>query len=388
MRPAHEIDIRLRILFVAEYYFANLDLVKLSSELASRKHSVSVATSFRSIDKRETVKGITMFEMTPFVTIHSVPHSLSFPLSKMHEIIQEHDVEIVHALMDYSTNTAVASIVSKAMGIPFVYNVQGIGTRTGRFIVDALAESYDWTVERFISRNAKKLILLSGSLISRTRKLGIEDDKVVVIPSGVDCTRFDPKKPEVKRKVAQLRNDLSISQDEVVVGFVGRLVPAKGLIYLLEAVKHIIDEFPQTVLLIVGDGPQRAELQLKARAMNLKTVFTGYKTDTPPYYALMDIFVLPSFFEGLPGVVLEAMAMGKPVIATDVGGTSDLVAEGKNGFLVQARDAEQISAALEKLISDATARAKMGEESRRTVQRNFLWDNVVDKVETVYKEVV
>jgi glycosyltransferase involved in cell wall biosynthesis len=378
----------LRILFVAEYYFANLDFVKLSSELARRKHSVSVATSFRKFDKQESYKGVDVFEITPFITIHSIPHSLSFPLTKILRIVRERDIEIIHALTDYSTNTAAAFFVSQITDIPFVYTLQGIGTRTNRFVVDALAECYDRTIERFISKNAKKHILLSKSLISRTRKLGVPDSRVVVIPSGIDCTHFDPRRPEVRRKAAELRNDFGIPEDVVVVGFVGRLVPAKGLMYLLAAMKQIQREFPNVALLFVGDGPQKAELQSKAKELNLKTVFAGYQTDTPPYYALMDVFVLPSFFEGLPVVVLEAMAMKKPVVATNVGGTSDLVVDGENGFLVTTKDAEQLASALKKLIKDESLRAKMGNTSREIAQKNFMWDSIVNKVETVYKEVV
>jgi glycosyltransferase involved in cell wall biosynthesis len=377
----------LRILFVAEYYFANLDLVRLSRELVRRKHTVSVATSFRSFDRLESYKGVDMFEIAPFVTIHSIPHSLSFPVLQIHKLVQEHDIEIIHALMDYSTNTAGSSFVSRVTNVPFVYNVQGMGTRTGRFVVDALAEGYDWTIERFVSRNAKKLILLSKSLISRTRKLGVEDNKVVVIPTGVDCTHFDPKRPDVERKAAKLRSDFHISEDDFVVGFLGRLVPAKGLVYLLAAIKQIKNEFPNVVLFIVGDGPQRAELELKAKEVKLKAVFSGYQTDTPPYYSLMDAFVLPSFFEGLPGVVLEAMAMEKPVIATDVGGTSDLVADGETGFLVPVENAERIAFGLKNLIVNSALRFEMGRVSREIVEKGFQWNAIAAKVEAVYKEV-
>jgi glycosyltransferase involved in cell wall biosynthesis len=305
----------------------------------------------------------------------------------MYRFVVRREVDIIHALMDYSTNTAIASLISRRTGVPFVYSVQGMGTRTGRFVVDALAESYDWTMERWISGNAKKLIVLSRSLISRTRKLGVEDSKVVVIPSGVDPLVYDPRQPDVKRKAERLREDLGIGKDDVVIGFVGRLVPAKGLSHLLAAAKRLQTEFPSAVLLIVGDGPQKTELQRIAGDLKLRTVFTGYQNDTPPYYAIMDIFTLPSLFEGLPGVVLEAMAMEKAVIATNVGGTSDLVVNGENGFLVPTNDTEQIASCLKELVSNEDLREKMGKIGRSIVQKGFLWNDIADKVETVYKEV-
>lgn len=378
----------MNVLFVSEYYLANPDFVKLSNELTRRKHSVAAVTSFRNFDKRELSSEIQTFEIKPFVTIYSVPHSLSFPLLKIRRLLKELDVQIVHALMDYSTNTAAASVASKATGVPFVYNVQGMGTRTNRAVVDALAEFYDWTIERFISQNAKKLILLSRSLISRTRKLGVPDKNVVVIPSGVDCDQFNPERRDVKRKAVLLHEDLRIKHDDFVVGYVGRLVPAKGLQYLFEAVARIKRTYPNVVLLIVGEGPEKAALETQADTLGIRANFVGYQTDTPPYYSLMDAFVLPSLFEGLPGVVLEAMAMEKPIVATKVGGTGDLVLNSENGFLVFPRSVEGIASALQKLISQSDLRIKMGKVSREIVNKGFQWDNIVGRVETVYKEAI
>jgi len=377
----------LNILFVSEYYLANLDFMKLSNELARRKHSIGVATSFRSFDKRSLAQEIRTFEIKPLVTIYSVPHSLSFPIVKIRRLMHMFDVQIVHALMDYSTNTAAASLAAKAAKVPFVYNVQGIGTRTNRFLVDALAEMYDWTIERFISQNARKLILLSKGLISRTRKLGVPDEKVVVVPSGVDCARFDSTHREVREKTELLRSRLRIKPDDYVVGYVGRLVPAKGLMHLLKAAEKISKVHPNIVLLIVGEGADKAKLQAEAEASRVKAHFVGYQTDTPPYYSLMDVFVLPSFFEGLPGVVLEAMAMQKPVIATNVGGTADLVSNGENGFLVSPRNSEEIAFGLEKLVSQPDLASKMGKTGRQIVEKDFQWDRIVDRVEMIYKEV-
>lgn len=378
----------MNILFVSEYYLANLDFVKLSNELVGRKHSVTVATSFRNLDKPDSVENVQAFEIKPLVTIHRIPHSVSFPLRRIRKLIKEQDVQIVHALMDYSTNTAAASVVAKVTQLPFVYNVQGMGTRTNRFVVDILAESYDWTLERFISQNAKKLILLSKSLISRTRKLGVPDKNVVVIPSGVDCVRFDFTNPEVKEKATRLQNDLQIKPGDFVVGYVGRLVPAKGLVHLLEAVAKIRKTYSNVVLLMVGEGAEKAKLEERANALRIQAHFVGYQTDTPPYYSLMDAFVLPSFFEGLPGVVLEAMAMQKPIVATDVGGTADLVCNSENGFLVSPGDSVGIASSLEKLISHVDLRAKMGRTSREIVEKSFQWNDIVDRVEMVYKEVL
>ena len=378
----------LHILFVAEYYFANPDFVRLSTELARRKHRVSVATSLRVVDKHRSEENVDIFEINPLITIYSIPHSLSFPFSGMYKLVQEQNVEVIHALMDYSTNTALAALVSKLTDVPFVYTVQGMGTRKNRLVVDTLAECYDRTIERLVAGTARKVILLSRSLVSRARKVGVEDSANVVIPSGVDYDRFNSERPQVKTKATNLRNGLGINDNDVVIGFVGRLVPAKGLSYLFSAIKQIEPEHPNMVLLIVGDGPYRSNLETMAKSLKTKTIFAGWQADTAPFYAAMDIFALPSLFEGLPCVMLEAMALKTPVVATNVGGNADLVMNGENGFLVPTRNPEKIAFALKKLIVDDDLRAQMGAVNRKIIEKSFGWEKIVQKVETVYNEIV
>ncbi len=175
--------------------------------------------------------------------------------------------------------------------------------------------------------------------------------------------------------------------DTIVVGYVGRLIPAKGLVYLLSAIKQIQDEHPNVALVIVGDGPQRRTLEMMAKDLGIKSVFAGWQSDTLPFYELMDIFVLPSFFEGLPNVILEAMAMEKPVVAARVGGIPDLIMNRKNGFLVPIRDHKSIAIALKELITNDDLRKGMGQLNRQMVEKSFSWDKIVRNVEAVYNEV-
>jgi len=176
--------------------------------------------------------------------------------------------------------------------------------------------------------------------------------------------------------------------DEVVIGFAGRLVPAKGLNYLFSALKQIQDKHPNIAFLVVGDGAQRIELETLAKELKVKTIFAGWQSDMLPYYALMDIFVLPSLFEGLPNVILEAMAMKTPVIATDVGGNPDVLSNGENGFIVPARDVSKLAFALTKLVENDDMRAKIGMKNRQKVEKDFQWSRTVEKIEKVYSEVV
>lgn len=377
----------MHILYVAKQYFANPDLVRLSEEIAHRNHDVSVVTSFRSFDKQEYRRNISIFEVNPLITIHSIGYKVAFPCARIYRIIKELHVEIVHALNDYSAHTASAAVASRLANVPFVYTVQGVGTRTESLVVDTLIKLYDRTVKSQIAKSAQKVILLSKSLISRARELGVDDSKTAIIPSGIDHAYFDPERHEVEEKAELLREKLDVN-DSIVVGYIGRLIPAKGLVYLISAIKQIQGEHPHIALVIVGDGPQRKTLEIMAKNLGIKSIFTGWQVNTLPFYALMDIFVLPSFFEGLPNVILEAMAMEKPIVAAHVGGVPDLVMNGKNGFLVPVRDYKSIAEALKVLITNRNLRKRMGKLNRQIVKESFSWDKIVGKVETVYNELV
>lgn len=374
----------LHILYAAKYFYGNPDLVRLSSELAQRNHRVTAATCLGGFEKPKHEAGVNISETRSLITLHRLAYPLSFPFSQMYEIVKEQCVDVVHAVDDYSTNTAVAASVSKATKVPFVYTIQGMGTKTGHLPVDLIVPVYDRSIEGLIARSARKVVLQSKNLMSRADWLGVKKENMVVIPSGVDLARFSPEHPKVKEKAALLRNELSLNNN-VVVGYVGRLISLKGLAYLVSAVRQVQKECQNVVLLLVGDGPQRTELETMARNSEIKVIFAGWQAETAPFYALMDIFVLPSFFEGLPNVMLEAMAMQKPVIATAVGGNVDLIVDGKNGFLVPTRDDRRIASALKKLIKDSDMRKQMGETNRQMAEEHFSWDSVVPRFERLYR---
>jgi len=376
-------DTKLNILFVAQYYFANPDFVRLSLELAQKKHHISVATSIRNVDRYAQKERVKIFEIQPFITLYSIPHSLSFQFSKIYEIVQKEDIKIIHALNDHSTNTAVAALVSKLTDVPLVYTIQGPGTRTGHPVVDTVVTCYDWTIERLIVRQAKRVVSLSKRLIPRITQWGAKESNISVIPSGVDYHHFDSERTGVKSKAASLRNELHIDKN-IVIGYLGRLSPVKGLIYLIRAVKQVQTKYPNIVLLIVGDGALRKDLEMMAEDLGIKAIFAGWQTDTTPYYSIMDIFVLPSFFEGLPNVILEAMAMGKPIVATNIGGNPDLVVHGQNGFLVSPGNVESLADAIETLILNADLRVKMGCESSDMIRERFDWNVIAPHIEKVY----
>jgi len=328
-----------------------------------------------------------IFEVNPFITLYKLPHTLSFIPSSVYKIVKQQDIEVIHLLNDLSTNAAFASFTSRLVDIPYVYTIQGPGTTLGHPLVDSVIWTYHRSIERWIVNRAKKVILLSRNLIPTAEELGVERNKMATIPSGMDPEHFSSERPEVKEKAQHLREELNLD-DNIVLGFVGRLVPVKGLEVFFSAIKQIQDDYPKLTILLIGDGAIKNNLEAIASKLKIRTIFAGWKPDTVPYYSLMDIFVLPSFSEGLANVLLEAMAMRKAVVATRVGGNPDVITNGENGFLVPAGDSKSMASALRQLIEDNSLRDRIGAQNRQKIEQQFSWAVTVEKIERVYNEAI
>jgi glycosyltransferase involved in cell wall biosynthesis len=147
---------------------------------------------------------------------------------------------------------------------------------------------------------------------------------------------------------------------------------------------------PNAIFVLVGDGSERASLEAQAARLGIgdRVIFLGYRDDVAELLASCDLLVLPSLYEGLPLSVLEAMAAGKPVVATSVGGTPEAVLDGETGFLVPSRDPTALVRAIQRLLKDACLRRKMGMAGRRRVQRNFSPTQMVAGVTQMYEKLL
>jgi glycosyltransferase involved in cell wall biosynthesis len=171
---------------------------------------------------------------------------------------------------------------------------------------------------------------------------------------------------------------------------VGRLVKEKGCDYFLRAAKEVLRKFPDTKFALVGEGPERPGLEKLAHELRIENsvLFYGHRTDMPSIYAGFDICVLPSFVEGMPMTVLEAMAAAKPVIATGVGQIPELVESETSGLLVDPGNIDQLSGALAKLLADPTIGWKMGEQGRQRARKFFSADTMARGYLALYHQLV
>ncbi|MBD3368055.1 MAG: glycosyltransferase [Candidatus Eisenbacteria bacterium] len=208
-------------------------------------------------------------------------------------------------------------------------------------------------------------------------------DKVVAIHNGIDLTRFQKVGPR-----DEVRAELGLDASDLAATVVGRLTPGKGHDTLLDAAPAVLEAVPSLRLLLVGNGPLEEETRARADALGLgeRVLFTGFRDDVPDLLAASDLFVLPSHGESFPLTVLEAMAAGLPVIASDVGGICEAVDHGRSGLLVPAAEPEALADALRRLGGDAGLRREMGERGRVRVERDFDERRSIEAVRSLYED--
>ena len=302
------------------------------------------------------------------------------------------DVYEAHAVSGYRFLKA---LKARDIKKPFIQTVHGVladeytqSLQRGTLSFRAkLANLIMWQLSRLEEEAAKNATLTVTISKYSQRKIiqfyGVEEKKIRIVPNGVDTQRFKPSEAceKIKRQIG--------IDSKLCVLFVGRLIPRKGLPYLIEAAKQIVKEFSQTLFLIVGDGPLRNHLvsYLKKMKLSGNFVFLGDISENalPVVYNCTDIFVLPSIQEGQGIALLEAQATAKPIVAFDVGGVREAIIDKETGLLVKP-DSHGLADALMKLLVNWSLREKMGLRGRKFVVENFSWDICAQKMLQVYRE--
>lgn len=220
---------------------------------------------------------------------------------------------------------------------------------------------------------------VSRSVVSR---IGGRIEHCTMIPFGVDVEQFEPA-------AAATRCELGLRESGKVIGTVCRLIePKKGLTILLRAMAELAQKYgqPPCQLLIVGDGPSRDELEVLREQLELSSwvVFTGSRRDIPRVLHALDAFVLPSLYEGFGIAILEAMAAGKPVIATTVGGIPEFVLPEETGLLVEPGNVQALADAIDRLLSDPQQAEAMGAKGKVHARDNYRISGIVRQHEQVY----
>jgi len=213
--------------------------------------------------------------------------------------------------------------------------------------------------------------------------VGLPASKLITIQNGVEVCRYESAVPHD-------RNQWTVKNSDVVIGSVGRLSPEKGHAVLLRAFRKVIARHPVARLALVGEGEERERLQHMADELDIARFvrFLGLRADVPEVLATCDFFALPSIQEGFPMVILEALAAGKAVVASEVGAISDVIRHGATGLLVPPGDADALADALCFLIEDQEARRRLGQNGRELVRGAYDFERTVGQYDDLYQRVL
>jgi glycosyltransferase involved in cell wall biosynthesis len=273
----------------------------------------------------------------------------------LRKFVLDADIDIIHS-HGYKSNIYA---YLAAIGIP----VHRIATCHNWIGNDPKMKFYA-TLDRFILRKFSHVIAVSSQVSEQLLLSMIRPDKVQLISNGIDTDVFFDAAPP-----SSLIDEFGLTGENHIIGTVGRISEEKGHVFLLKAFREISSSCPGVKLMIVGDGPLRQKLQSEFAGPNI--IFTGNRRDVAEIYRLMDIFVLPSLTEGLPMVLLEAMASGKAVIASRVGEIPAVVEKNNVGVLVAPGSEAELQHAISRLLDSPVNLKKIGINARAVVKEKY-----------------
>ena len=242
-------------------------------------------------------------------------------------------------------------------------------------------------VERILSLMTDKITALTERERDEHLECGIAStNKYIIIHSGVTLQQIMNTNIDIEKG----KKKLGIPQNSNVIGAVGRLVPVKGHKYLVSAAKKITKEFDNAVFVFVGDGYLESKLERQAESLGIRDniIFAGWRSDVIDVLDLFDILVLPSLNEGMGKVLIEGMALGKPIVASSVGGIIDLVKNGDNGILVPPRDSDGLSDAILNLIRNKKLAQELGKNGKAKVYPEYDTTVMIRQIEDLYESLL
>lgn len=344
-------------------------IFELSRALKGKGVDTIVASSGGDIEGSLENEGIpheridikTKFEFSPKVFLAAFA---------VKNIIRKESIDIIHAHSRVSQ--VVGALASRMTGVPMVTTCHGYFKKRLRAIVDTWGD---------------KVIAISAAVYKHLKEdLGVKDSRIELVYSGIDIYKFS--KEFSADDIVKTKKYLGLG-GKTVIGTIGRLSPVKGQKFFVQAMVEILKERPDAGGLVVGSGPEGPSVKSLAMALGVddRISFVDSVTDTRDMLAAMDIFVFPSVKEGLGIALLEALAAGRPCIASKTGGIEDIIKDRENGILVDVGDSGAIARAALELLADENLRLNLGRSGRRLVQSRFTLDRMADDIARVYREV-
>jgi len=324
-------------------------------------------------------RGVEVFFATDWHGGHS-PAAYAAGLKSVRENMGDRQVDIIHS--HFQMGSMMAVLLRRSLGARAIVRTAQAGKEWGDGTAAFLCRQaftkwvfpLTFDVQTCVSKAGQRRIeRYPGSLIARR--------PVPLIPNGVSIDRFTPgSEPDV-------RAEFGLLPDDIVVGNVGRLSPEKGHSIFLHATRALLERMPDVKFLVVGDGEQRTALQDQSRRLGLdgSVIWAGARSDVERIYRAMDLFVLPSLWEGLPISILESMASGVPVVASDLPGVRELIRPGQTGWLAEPGNATDLANRMADALSQPEARARVAAEALDQVVPLYSIDGVAEQYGRIYE---
>lgn len=367
-----------------EYSGAALQALTLARELRRRGHHVEFVTNrWAGLPETAVVDGFAVHRLEPGRLRKHREFRLWLNLARF-VWRRRRDFDVLHSHGAYYTHAFVGPL-ARLLGLKSL-----VKASLAKDDLLGLRASLVGTIHRFMLRRVSACVAISRDLVNEFRDGGVALQRIYHVPNGVETTRF---RPVTCAEVPALRAQLGLPAEQPIVLFVGVLDPRKNIAWLAERwVAH--DAFGTGALLLaVGpkgrddpDGRLRSKLTTLARTHPQHFALHDFHTDVRPYYQCADALVLPSYKEGLPNVVLEAMAAAVPCVAACASGSRELITEGVNGLLYSPDDVEGLGDAIRRVLTPAGR--QMGVEGRRIAMARYSIDLVADRYEKLYGELL
>jgi len=313
----------------------------------------------------------------PIYCINRKPgYDLTLP-KKIAEIVKKHDIDLIHAQQYTPYFYSVLSRVLNNFKTKLIFSEHGRHypdvTKLRRRLCNLLFNHLTHRITG-VSKYTKRQLV---------KKEWLSKSKIEIIYNGVDIKRFE----ELTNK-KDIQEELQISNDDIIIGYVGRLHPHKNPLMLIKAFERVQKNIPNTKLLLIGNGELYEECQNLCNNMQLQSFIKllGIRKDIPNVMQVIDILALPSHTEATSVVLLEAMASSIPIVCTCVGGNPELVEDSKNGFLSASGDYKSMAENIIKLANNKDMRESMGKSGRQRLLKYFLIEDMVKNYEIIYRE--
>jgi len=382
---------RAHIIFISafsQWGGSTISLLRRIENLDSRKYRITVVVPEDGpmIEKYEKVSAkVEIVSMVILLRLESLGKILNYfcgflpSVLRLYRLIKRLKVDLVHS---NDSIILVGGIAAKIAGIPSITQIRDDISNPAQIV-----RLRNFVINHF----SDQILAVANPILDNFIDFGGDRSKSQVLYNGVDIEIFRPEGND-----SNLKHEFFIPKKSKVVTHIARIDPNKGQDCIIDAATAVLNEVPSTYFLLVGDSnidkfkwyKKKVIKSINERGLGDKIIFAGKKDNIEKIINISDVVILPSSYEALPGVVSEASACGKPVIASNVGGIPEMVIDGKTGYLIPPHDVQALSSSLVSILTNDECAKKMGLEGRKYMEEKFNIVHLTQKLEIYYKDLL